>query len=222
MWHYIYDQYDMAWLYIYNTLYSYIYIYICIIVYIYISIHIIIITSYHGISWAIIGYNFMDDYAVCIYIYMYNQPYNQTCWDCWYSTPQERCGKGEQLLRFLESDDLSLGCYDLSWDREGYDGIPGDILSGHLAVCHGKSPFLVGKPYVRTPPRITHYCNKFLVLGFYWNIMLFFLFEQYHTICAMVKLHGIGIDDAHLNTMHTCYIYIYVYINTHRIYPPVN
>jgi hypothetical protein len=91
-----------------------------------------------------------------------------------------------------------------------------------LAVCHGKSPFLVGKPYVRTPPRITHYCNKFLVLGFYWNIMLFFLFEQYHTICAMVKLHGIGIDDAHLNTMHTCYIYIYVYINTHRIYPPVN
>jgi len=149
---------------IYIIRYIHIYIYICIIVYIYIHIHIIIITSYHGISWAITGYNFMDVYAVCIY--MYNQPYNQTCWDCWYSTPQERCGKGEQFLRFLESDDLSLGCYDLSWDREGYDGIPGDILSGHLAVCHGKSPFLVGKPYVRTPPRITHYCHKFLVLGF--------------------------------------------------------
>ena len=57
---------------IYIIRYIHIYIYICIIVYIYIHIHIIIITSYHGISWAITGYNFMDVYAVCIYICITN------------------------------------------------------------------------------------------------------------------------------------------------------
>ena len=62
--------------------------------------------------------------------------------------------RNRRIITTILSDDLSLGCYD-PWDREGYDGIPGDIFSGHLALCHGKSPYLVGKAYVRTPPRIT-------------------------------------------------------------------
>ena len=60
----------MAWLYIYNTLYSYIYIYLYHRIYIYIHIHIIIITSYHGISWAITGYK-LHGCLCCMYIYMY-------------------------------------------------------------------------------------------------------------------------------------------------------